>query len=111
MQALAWGQRPAKLSQKKLGQAGPDLWPEMAFGLAWILSKLELAAWAVAWKAGSKIVGDVLKLSVNFFFFGTVQLKIKIKKSPTYPNTASLLAWVTEHDNKHFINLESDNED
>ena len=23
----------AKPSQKKLGQAGPDLWPEMAFGL------------------------------------------------------------------------------
>ena len=46
--------------------------------LAWILSKLELAAWAAAWKAGSKIVGDVLNLSFNFFF-GTVQLK-KLKK-------------------------------
>ena len=57
----------AKLSQKKSGQARPDLWPETAFGLAWILSKLELAAWALAWKAGSKIVGDVLKLNFNFF--------------------------------------------
>ena len=61
----------AKPSQKKPGQAGPDLWPETAFGPAWILSKPEPAAW----KAGSKIVGDVLNLSFNFFF-DTVQLKI-----------------------------------
>ena len=32
------------------------------------------------------------------FFFGTVQLKIK--KIPTYPNTASMSAWVPECD-KH----------
>ena len=65
----------AKLSQKKLGQARPDLWPELAFGLAWILSKPEPVAWAMSWKAGSKIVRDVLNLSFNLFF-GTVQLKI-----------------------------------
>ena len=47
--------------------------------LAWILSKPELVAWAAAWKAGSKIVGDVLNLSFNFFF-GTVQLKKLTKK-------------------------------
>ena len=58
----------AKPSQKKSGQAGPDLWPETAFGPAWILSKPEPAAWAAAWKASSKIVGDVLKLSFNYFF-------------------------------------------
>ena len=34
----------AKPGQKKPGQAGPNLWPETAFGLAWILSKLEPAA-------------------------------------------------------------------
>ena len=46
LQPEARGQ--AKPSQKK---ARPDLWPEMAFGLAWILSKPEPAAWATAWKA------------------------------------------------------------
>ena len=85
--ALAWGQKP--------GQAGPDLWPETAFGLAWILSKPELAAWAVAWKPCSKTVRDILKLSFNFFFwFCTVENK----KIPTYPNTASMSAWVPECD-------------
>ena len=64
----------------------------------------------MAWKAGSKIVGDVLKLSF-FFFFGAVQLKIFLKKSPTYSNTASLLHSGTHANNKLFINLELDNED
>ena len=59
----------ARPGQKNPGQAGPDLWPEMAFGLAWILSKPEPAAWAAAWKANSKIVGDVLKLSLNYYFW------------------------------------------
>ena len=104
--ALAWGQR---LCQAKPSQAGPDLWPETAFGLAWILSKLELAAWATAWKAGSKIVRDVLKLRFNFFFFlALYSWKLK-KKSPTYPNTASLSHSGTHADNELFINLELDN--
>ena len=38
----------AKPSQKKLGQAGPDLWPETAFGPAWILGKPKPLAWAGA---------------------------------------------------------------
>ena len=94
----------------KPSQARPDLWPEMAFGPAWILSKLEPVAWAVAWKAGSKIVGDVLKLSFkSFFWYCTVE--IFLKKSPTYPNTASLSCSGTHANNELFINLESDNED
>ena len=55
----------ARPSQKKPGQARPDLWPETAFGPTWILSKLELAAWATAWKAGSKVVGDVENKNVQ----------------------------------------------
>jgi len=38
----------AKPSQNKPGQAGPDLWPETAFGPAWILGKPKLLAWAPA---------------------------------------------------------------
>ena len=70
----------AKLSQKKPGQAGPDLWPETAFGPAWILSKPEPAAW----KASSKIVGDVLKLSFNYFFWYCT-VKIFFKKVQLIP--------------------------
>ena len=55
----------AKPSHAKPCQARPDLWPEMAFGSTWILSKLELAAWATAWKAGSKVVGDVENKNVQ----------------------------------------------
>ena len=38
----------AKPSQKKPGQAGPKLWPETAFGLAWDLGKTKPFAWAPA---------------------------------------------------------------
>ena len=100
----------AKPSQKKPGQAGPDLWPETAFGPAWILSKLEPAAWATAWKAGSKIVRDVLNLSFNFYFWYCTVEKLR-KKNPTYPNTASLSRSGTHADNELFINLELDNKD
>ena len=93
------------------GQAGPDLWPETAFGLAWILSKPEPAAWAMAWNAGSKIVGDVLNLSFNFFFLVLYSWNFFLKKNPTYPNTASLSCSGTHADNELFINLESVNED
>ena len=36
----------AKPSQNKPGQAGPNLWPETAFGPAWILGKPKPLAWA-----------------------------------------------------------------
>jgi hypothetical protein len=42
------GRSRAKPSQKKPGQAGPDLWPETAFGPAWTLGKPKPLAWAPA---------------------------------------------------------------
>jgi hypothetical protein len=38
----------AKPGQKKPGQAGPKVWPELAFGLAWVLEKPKPLAWAGA---------------------------------------------------------------
>ena len=38
----------AKPGQKKPGQAGPDLWPETAFGPAWDIGKPKPLAWAPA---------------------------------------------------------------
>ena len=38
----------AKPGQKKPGQAGPDLWPEPAFGPAWDMKKPKPLAWAPA---------------------------------------------------------------
>ena len=70
---MCWLQPEAR-GWAKPSQARPDLWPETAFGQAWILSKPEPAAW----KAGSKIVRDVLKLSFNYFFwYCTVKKKKK----------------------------------
>ena len=45
--APAWSQKPGQAEQKKPGQAGPELWPETAFGPAWILGKPKPLAWAV----------------------------------------------------------------
>jgi len=55
----------AKPGQKKPGQAGPDLWPETAFGPACDFEKPEPAAWATAWNPWNQN-------------FGTVQLEKKI---------------------------------
>ena len=38
----------AKPGQKKPGQARPKLWPELAFGPAWVLEKPKPLAWAGA---------------------------------------------------------------
>ena len=95
--ALAWGQ--------KLGQARPKkARPSQAWSLAWDsfwpgldFEQAGAGTWTVAWKPGSKTVRDILKLSFNFiFWFCTVENK----KIPTYPNTASMSAWVPECDKR-----------
>ena len=109
--ALAWGQRLGQAKPKKARPSGA-WYLAWGFGPAWILSKPELVAWAMAWKAGSKIVRDVLNLSFNFFFLVLYSWKKKENfKNPTYPNTALLSCSGTHANNKLFINLESVNED